>query len=135
MTLAAWLFGAGGLLLVGIGAFFIFVRPPLLPEDLRFLGRSSGEIEQLLPPLRSWLRRVFVVLGGHALTAGGLTIFVAAIRVREGDSAAVVALALAGATSIGLMTVVNFSIRSSFRWLLLAACILWLAATASALWT
>jgi len=135
MTLAAWLFGAGGVVLVGIGAFFIFVRPPFLPEDLRFLGRSGGEIEQLLPQLRRWLRRVFVVLGGYALTAGGLTIFVAATRVRDGDRAAVVALALAGATSIGLMTVVNFGIRSNFRWLLLAACILWLAATASAMWT
>ena len=57
MTVAAWLFGAGGVLLAGIGAFF----------------------EQLLPQLRRWLRRVFVVLGGHTLTAGGLTIWVAAI--------------------------------------------------------
>ena len=47
MTVAPWLFTAGGVLLAGIGAFFVFGRPPLLPEDLR-------------------LRRVFTVLGGHA---------------------------------------------------------------------
>jgi hypothetical protein len=71
VTVAAWLFGAGGVLLVGIGAFFVFVRPPLLPEDLRFLGRSRGEIDQFVPQLRRWLRRVFMVLGGHAFTVGG----------------------------------------------------------------
>ena len=134
MTSAAWLFGAGGVLLVGIGAFFAAVRSPLLSEDLRFLGRSGGEIDQFVPQLRSWLRRVFIVLGGHALTVGGLTIFVAATDVREGDIAAVVALALAGATSIGLTTVVNFAIRSDFRWALLAASGLWMAATAAAIW-
>ena len=133
MTIAAWLFGAGGVLLVGIGAFFVFVRPPLLPEDLRFLGRLGGEIEQFLPQLRRWLRRVFIVLGGHALTVGGLTIFVAATGVREGDIAAVVALALAGATSIGLMAVVNFTIRYDCSWALLAASGLWVAATAAAI--
>ena len=134
MTIAAWLFGAGGVLLVGIGAFFVLVHPPLLPEDLRFLGRSGGEIDQFVPQLRRWLRRVFIVLGGHALTVGGLTIFVAATAVREGDIAAVVALALAGATSIGLMAAVNFAIRSDFRWALLATCGLWIAATAGAVW-
>ncbi len=135
VTVAAWLFGAGGALLVGIGAFFVFVRPPFLAEDLRFLGRSGGEIDQLVPQLRRWLRRVFVVLGGHALTAGGLTIFVAATAVRDGDRAAVVALALAGATSIGLMAIVNFTIRSTFRWVLFAATGLWVAATAAAIWS
>ena len=133
MTIAAWLFGAGGVLLVSIGAFFVFVRPPLLAEDLRFLERSGGEIDQFVPQLRMWLRRVFVVLGGHALTVGGLTIFVAATGVRGGDRAAIVALALAGSTSIGLMAVVNFTIRSRFRWVLLAGNGLWVAATAAAI--
>lgn len=75
-----------------------------------------------------------MVLGGHALTAGGLTIFIAMTGVREGDGAAVVTLALAGATSIGLITVVNFTIRSDFRWAMLAATGLWIAATAAAVW-
>ncbi len=63
MIVAAWLFTAGGVLLAGIGVFFLFVRPPLLPEDLRFLGRSSNEIDELVPQLKTWLRRVFTVLG------------------------------------------------------------------------
>ena len=135
MTIAAWLFGAGGVLLVGIGAFFILLRPPLLPEDLRFLERSEGEIGQFVPQLRKWLRRVFIVLGGHALTVGVLTVFIAATNVREGDGAAVVVLTLAGATSIGLMAVVNFAIRSDFRWVLLGASGLWVVAAAAAVWS
>ncbi len=71
VTVAAWLFGAGGIILAGIGVFFIVLRLALLPEDLRFLGRSNSEIEQALPQLRTWLRRVFTVPGGHALAAGG----------------------------------------------------------------
>ena len=134
MTVAALLFAAGGVLLAGIGAFFLLVRPPLLPEDLRFLGRSRAEIDEAVPQLGRWLRAVLMVLGGHALTAGGLTIFVAMTAVREGARAAVVMLALAGATSIGLMTVVNFTIRSDFRWALLAATGLCIAATLAAVW-
>ena len=135
MTIAAWLFGVGGVVLIGIGAFFILLRPPLLPEDLRFLGRSGDEIGQLVPQLRKWLRRVFVVLGGHALTVGVLTVFIAATNVREGDEEAVVVLALAGVTSIGLMAVVNFAFRSDFRWVLLGATGLWVAASAAAIWS
>jgi hypothetical protein len=74
MTVAAWLFGTAGVILTGIGVFFVFVRPPLLPEDLRFLGRTISEIDEFVPRLRPWLRRVFAVLGGHAIAAGSLTV-------------------------------------------------------------
>jgi hypothetical protein len=133
VTAAAWLFGAGGVSLAGIGLFFVFLRPSLLAEDLRFLGRSSSEIDGFMPQLRRWLRRVFTVLGGHALAAGGLTVFVAATSVHEGHPAAVAVLASAGAASIGLMAAVNFTIRSKFRWALLAVAGLWVAATAAAI--
>ena len=134
MTAASWLFGAAGVILASIGVFFILARPALLPEDLRFLGRSGSDIEQALPRLHAWLRRVFTVLGGHALAAGGLTVFVAATAVRNGQAAAVVALAVAGAASIGLMAAVNFTIKSSFRWILLAVAALWVAAAVAAVW-
>lgn len=29
----------GGVILVGLGLYFMFVRPPLLPEDARYMGR------------------------------------------------------------------------------------------------
>lgn len=65
--------------------FFVFIRPPLLAEDLRFRGWPSREIDEFMPQLRRWLRRVFTGLGGHALAAGGLTVFVAATGVRDGQ--------------------------------------------------
>jgi len=116
-----------------IGVFFVLLRPPLLAEDLRFLGRSSREIDEFMPQLRRWLRRVFTVLGGHAFAAGALTVFVAATGVRDLHPAAVAALAFTGAASIGLMAVVNFTIRSTFRWVLLAVTGLWVAATVAAM--
>ena len=131
--LAAWLLGLEGLVLAGMGIFFIFVRPALLPEDLHFLQQQEKEIDTAVPRLRRWLRHVFVVLGGHALSAGLLTIFVAATAVRNGDQTAVAVLAAAGGGSVALMTAVNFSIRSQFRWLLLVVVGLWLAGLIAAL--
>lgn len=61
MTAAAWLFGAGGVVLAGIGVFFIIFRPAFLPEDLRFLDRSTAQVEKAVPRLGPWLRRVFTV--------------------------------------------------------------------------
>jgi hypothetical protein len=132
---AAWLYSAAGLILAVIGGFFILIRPALLAEDLRFLAaRSTNDVDQALPRLRTWLRRVFIVLGGHALAAGTLTIFVAATAVRDGDPAATAVLTAAGAASIGVMVVVNFAIRSAYRWLLLTFAAIWPAATVAALW-
>ena len=74
-------------------------------------------------------------LGGQAFAAGGLTVFVAVTDIRQGDKVAVIALALVGAAFIGLMAVVNFAIRSDFRWMLLGAAALWAAAIAIALVT
>jgi hypothetical protein len=135
MIAAAWLFGAGGVVLAGIGVFFILFRPALLPEDLRFLDRSTAQIEQAIPALRVWLRRVFTVFGGHAPHRRDPDRVRGRDRRRDGRTAAVAMLAVTGATSMGLMTAVNFAIRSAFRWLLLAAFGLWVAATAAALWS
>ncbi len=38
-------------------------------------------------------------------------------------------LAVAGASSIGVMAVVNLMLHSAFRWLLSAAAAVWIAAT------
>ena len=133
VILAAWLFGMGGLVLAGIGTFFIFVRPALLPEDLHFLQQQARDIDTAVPRLRPWLRHVFVVLGGHALAAGLLTIFVAATAVRDGNQAAVAVLAAAGGASVALMATINFAIRSQFRWILLIVVGLWLAGLIAAL--
>ena len=49
-----WIFVACGIWLIGLGGYFMFLRPPLLPEDLRYLGSSATEVEMLSPRLASW---------------------------------------------------------------------------------
>lgn len=117
-----------GLILAGIGAYFIFLRPPLLPEDLRAIGATPEQLDAVAPGLSIWLRRVFWVMGGYIISAGVLTLYVATQG--RGRLAAGFAT-LAGLTSIGWMAFVNFLIDSDFKWLLLGFALLWAAAAAS----
>lgn len=58
-SVAAWLLTACGGALVLIGSFFLTVRPPLLPEDARFMGSTAEQVVDAVPGLTRWLRRVF----------------------------------------------------------------------------
>ena len=120
----------GGIILMGLGLYFAFLRPALLPEDPRFMGASLSEIQAALPGLSLWLRRVFWVMGGYMFASGLLTAYVAltAFRARARGAAGVVALA--GLASIGWMAVVNFIIASDFKWVLLAFVLIWILALA-----
>jgi len=64
VSLAAWILMACGVALILIGLFFLAARPPLLPEDARFMGSTVEHIVDAVPALSTWLRRVFWVLGG-----------------------------------------------------------------------
>ena len=122
---SALVLAAVGVVLVGIGLYFIFLRPPLLAEDLRFLHLSSAQLGEIRIPLELWLKQVFLVLGGYILAAGSLTITVALTAFRQRHRGAAVGVAVGGAASIGLMTAVNFRIDSDFKWALLAVALLW----------
>jgi len=124
--LSSMLLAAFGFILAAVGAYFIFLRPALLPEDLRYLGVSLAQINGTMPNLPAWLSQVFRVLGGYMLAAGILTIFVARSSYREHVPGAAIAALLAGAASIGVMTLVNFAIDSDFKWLLAAVAAVWL---------
>lgn len=119
-SLAAWLLTGCGVVVLSIGAFFLTARPPLLPEDLRFMGATAESITAALPALSRWLRRVFWVLGGFISTTGVLVIYVANTGIRSDGLNAVLVLGAAGITSLGWMTVVNFMLRSASRWGLVA---------------
>jgi hypothetical protein len=117
-----------GTTLVGAGLYFIFLRPPLLPEDVRYMG-----------PVGSGARRHQAAPGG-VVDAGvpshgrlrdcnrcsdrdpGATSF------RTHHSGAGIG-ALVGAASIGWMALVNFMISSDF-WSLLAMAVMWAASLA-----
>jgi len=116
---------AFGLILVLVGAYFIIVRPPLLPEDLRYLGISRTALDAAIPNLTLWLNRVFLVLGGYISATGMLTMALAATAFRQHHLGAAIAAIAAGAASIGLMTAVNFAIQSDFKWVLAAIAAVW----------
>ena len=118
----------GGVILIGLGLYFIFIRPALLPEDPRFMGTTLEAVRSGLPGLLQWLPRVFLVMGGYMVSAGLLTCYLAQANFSERTPGAAWVAALSGLTSIGLMVVVNFIIDSDFKWLLLAFTTPWIVA-------
>ena len=115
----------GGAVLMLLGVYFIFVRPPLLPEDPRAMGTTLAQVEAAIPGLAGWLRRVFWVMGGFMFTTGLLTFCVALTSFRARVRGVAGVMALAGLASIGLMAVVNFMIVSDFKWLTLSFVLPW----------
>ena len=75
--ISTWMLDACGVWLVGLGLYFMVLRPSLLPEDLRFMGTTMAQIQADVPGLESWLQKVFTVMGGMMAGAGVLTVFVA----------------------------------------------------------
>lgn len=128
--LSAALLTVCGVILVGIGLYFIFARPAFLPEDARYTGASIAEIQVIAPNIAQWLGRVFWVLGGYIAATGILTIYLAVSPFRKRMRGAGLAATLAGIASIGLMATVNMIINSDFKWPLLGLAALWAAAVA-----
>ena len=122
------LLALNGLILMGLGLYFIFLRPALLPEDPRFMGTTLAEIQTSLPGLLAWLRRVFWVMGGFMFATGLLLLYVAQTTFRAHSTSARLIVALAALSSIGWMAIVNFMIASDFKWLLLTFNLPWISA-------
>ena len=115
----------GGIILVGLGLYFMFLRPPLLPEDPRYMGTSLEEIRSGFPGLLLWLPRVFFVLGGYMTSTGLLTCYLAKTSFRTRVAGVAWIVAVTGLTSMGLMAAVNFIIDSDFKCLLLLFTLPW----------
>jgi hypothetical protein len=118
---------ACGAWLVGLGFYFIVLRPPLLPEDMRFMGTTIEHVRAALPGLESWLSKVFTVMGGFVAGAGVLTVFVARTAISFGTRGTGVAIAVAGTLTVALMSAANFVLQSDFKWLLLVPPLVWLS--------
>lgn len=121
-----WIFVACGIWLIGLGGYFMFARPALLPEDLRYLGSSAIQIESLLPHLASWLRNVFTVMGGFIAGCGVLTTFVGVRVITQCSRGTGIALGCAGLLTVATMSWINFVLGSDFKWLLLMPVVAWL---------
>ena len=122
---SASLLALAGVILMVVGFYFIFLRPPLLPEDLRYIGTTLSDTNNNIPDLSSWLKKVFWVMGSYIFTTGLLTTYIAISSFRTRMRGALGIATIAGFTSIGFMTVVNFIIGSDFKWTLLALSFPW----------
>ncbi len=127
LPVSTWMLIACGVWLVGLGFYFIFLRPPLLPEDPRFMGATLAQIQVAVPGLESWLKKVFTVMGGFIAGAGVLTVFVASVAMPARLKGTSWAIAISGALTVALMSATNFALNSDFRWLLLIPALTWLA--------
>ena len=121
------------IMLITIGAYFIFLRPALLPEDLRYMGLSPEQLDRVQAPLAGWLTQVFRVMGGYVIATGVLAIALALTAFPSHRAGAGIGIVLGGIVSIGWMTVVNFMINSDFKWALLCVTLVW-AASCVAFW-
>ena len=120
-----------GFWLVVLGLYFALLRPALLPEDLRYIGRGAGLERVPLLGLGRWLHRVFIVMGGFIAASGVLTAFLAVSAVAERRARTSVVLWIVGLATVATMSWTNFVIESDFKWLLLAPTILWGTGTAA----
>jgi hypothetical protein len=118
----------GGFLLWAMGVYFIFIRPPLLPEDLRYMKIILPMEQDKMQGLQIWLKKVFWVMGCYIFTTGLLTIFIAFTSFRTRTRGVYGIVAFSGISSIGAMTVVNFMIDSDFKWILLIFTLPWVIA-------
>ena len=123
--LSSILLAAAGATLVVAGLYFILVRPPLLPEDVRYMALPVAQFETVRPRLELWLGHVFQVMGGYVLATGVLTVTLAATSFRAHHSGAAAGALIGGTASIGWMAYVNFVINSDFKWFLLGMASLW----------
>ncbi len=127
MRASGKVFAACGVWMVGLGAYFLFLRPALLPEDPRFMGSSVENLLAAAPGLLRWLDHVFNVMGGFMVATGALTLLVACRYLASRASGTFAAMTLAGGASVMLMSATNFMLQSDFRWLLLVPAMLWIA--------
>jgi len=117
---------ACGTWLVGLGFYFIVLRPPLLPEDMRFMGTTIEHVRSALPGLEGWLGKVFTIMGGFVAGTGVLMVFVARTTVPSGARGTGFVVAVAGVLTVALMSATNFVLQSDFRWVLLVPPLVWL---------
>ena len=120
-----------GMLLIGVGCFFLFLRPALLPEDIRYMQLAPAELQSVGPRLAAWLTHVFRVMSGYVTATGVLALTLAVTAFRQRQPWAVAGAVIAGVASIGWMAAVNFMINSDFKWVLLAFALTWAASIAA----
>jgi hypothetical protein len=126
-SLSAILLVLAGATLIVTGLYFLFLRPPLLPEDVRYMGLNEMQLAPVSPRLQAWLTYVFRVMGGYILASGVLAVTLAVTSFRMQQWNAWLGALIGGVFSIGWMAVVNVIIDSDFKLVLTAMAMVWAA--------
>lgn len=105
------LLGVVGVLTVGLGLYFLFVRPAMLPEDLRFTGVKP---EQLPAKMSEWLTIVFRTWGGFMVGLGVVLMGVAAYFVSARKAILCWMVAAGLVIAFGRFFVSNVALRSEY---------------------
>jgi hypothetical protein len=101
-----------GILTVGTSAYFLFFRPPLLPEDIRFTGADPLLLD---PRMATWIGIVFRTWGGF-MTGFGLLICAVGGSLLSGRQGVLRwGAAAAVLVAFGRFLVSNVEIRSDFK--------------------
>jgi hypothetical protein len=113
-----------GVLTTGIGVYFVFLRPPLLPEDIRHTGVDPTTLP---PAFLDWLGIVFPTWGGFIAGLGvvlvGIGVFMLSNRtlwLHLGTAAGVL-------VAFGRFVFSNIMLSSDFLWFITTMFLLALA--------
>jgi len=104
-----------GILTVGIGIYFLILRPPLLPEDLRHTGIDPTALP---PAFVDWLHIVFSTWGGF-IAGFGATLLGIGLFMLSGRKLWLYLGTAAGAlVAFGRFLLSNIIINSDSLWLI-----------------
>jgi hypothetical protein len=101
------------LLTMGTGVYFMALRPPLLPEDLRFTGLEQADVPARLRP---WLAVVFRTWGGFVVGLGLCIAGHGAASWMNQPAWSRVSAALGVLFAFGSFLASNIQLRSEFLW-------------------
>ncbi len=99
----------------GIGTYFYFFRPAMLPEDARRTGMDPRLLE---PALADWLRIVFRTWGAFLLAFGVSLLSVASYMLTLRSALLTWGVVLAVLMGFGQFLVSNLVIQSDYVWLI-----------------
>lgn len=110
---ASFLLLALGVLTFGTGIHFVFLRPAMLPEDLRFTGM---ELRLLTPEMAGWLQIVFRTWGGFMAGFGFLLSSVAGYFITSRTELLELGTSFAVLIAFGGFLASNLQIHSAYLW-------------------
>jgi len=107
----AGLLGVLGVLTLATGLHFLFFRPAMLPEDVRFTGVRPSDLP---PRIIEWIQIVFRTWGGFMAGFGIAQIGVASYIITARRALLYWGTALAVVTAFGRFVISNLAIKSDY---------------------